>query len=99
MGVKKVQVFQSRGFQWEIHTRTLQPGQKKIPAQETEAEARLNPGALFSHRDVALIQFPRFWVNLIYFEESTFSHRIYHIPFISKSPHQLQTIPPLFHCI
>lgn len=45
MGVKKVQIFQSRGPQREIHTRTLCPGQKKIPAQEREAEARLNPSA------------------------------------------------------
>lgn len=98
-GVKKVQIFQSRGLQREIHTSTLQPCQEKIPAQETEAEARLNPSAQFSHRDIALTQFPQFRLNWIYFEECTLFHRIYHIPFISTSPHQLQKFPPLFHYI
>lgn len=99
MGVKKVQIFQSKGLPREIHISTLGPGQKKIPAQETEAEARLNPSAWFSHGDVALTQFLQFRVNWIYFEKCTLFHRTYHIPFISTSLCQLQKFPPLFHCI
>lgn len=45
MGVKTMQIFQSKGLGWEIHVSPVGPGPKKIPAQEMEAEARLNTRA------------------------------------------------------